>query len=245
MAKKGSNNKQKRLSVSGARHLQRKAHAWTIRQKPGAHTQDASVPLGFVVRDMLKLSNTLREARQIITKGNILVDGHVRKSYQFAVGLFDTVSIPSLKKHYRIVLDHKGRLKTLEASDAMVQSKPSKVIVKKKMPGQKLMIQTHDGKTFRDAQQSVRVGDSVLIKEGNKISEHLSLVKGSHVFITGGTHVGEMAQVASIVEGTMKRDKLVDLIEGKEKFQTTAENVMVIDANTASWLKTLHKEEAA
>lgn len=239
MANKGTVNKQKRLSVGTIRHLNRKEATWTIRQKPGAHSQQTSVPLGFVVRDMLKLSRTLREAKQIITKGLVHVDGNVRKTHQFSVGLFDTITIPSLKKNYRLILDTKGRLVCVDLVESQLKHKPVKVVNKVLTKGNKMLIQTHDGKTFRGITNDVSVGDSVLTTiDGKNVTEHLSLSKGGRVLITGGSHVGELAKVESIVEGTMKRDKLVNLSEGSEKFQTTASNVMVIDASTAEWLKT-------
>jgi small subunit ribosomal protein S4e len=239
MANKGTVNKQKRLSVATIRHLNRKEATWTIRQKPGTHTLNNSVPLGFVVRDMLKLAHTLREAKQIIAKGLVHVDGNVRKTHQFAVGLFDTVTIPSLKKNYRLILDTKGRLVCANVVESQLKQKPVKVVNKVLARQNKLMIQTHDGKTFRNVANDVRVGDSVLATiDGKNIAGHLSLSKGGRVLITGGSHVGEIAKIDSIVEGTMKRDKLVNLSEGDEKFQTTASNVMVIDTHTAEWLKT-------
>lgn len=240
MASKGTVNKQKRLSVSNVRHLNRKEFTWTVRQKPGAHTLNTSIPLGFVVRDMLKLARTLREAKQIIARGMIHADGNVRKTHQFAVGLFDTITIPSLKKNYRLILDTKGRLSMVEVNEGEMKNKPVKVVNKVLVKGKKIMIQTHDGKTFRDVNNDVRVGDSVLTSiDGTKVNEHLSFSKGSRVLITGGSHVGEVAKVESIIEGTMKRDRLVNLSEGSEEFQTTAVNVMVIDTHTADWLKTL------
>ncbi len=242
MAKKGSTNKQKRLSVSPIRHVQRKEFVWTVRQKPGPHTMDTSVPLGFVIRDMLKMARTLHEAKKIITHGNVLVDGHMRKSHQFAVGLFDTVSIPSLKKHYRLTLDTKGRLKVIEITEKVAQQRPVKVVHKVRVKGNAIQIQTHDGKTYTKTPENVRVGDSVLVNaDGTAINEHLPFAKGSHVLITGGLHVGEVAKIASILEGTMKRSILVNLIEGESKFQTTAINVMVIDAPTGEWIKSMMK----
>jgi ribosomal protein S4E len=65
--------------------------------------------------------------------------------------------------------------------------------------------------------------------------------KGNSVYIIGGTHVGEVAKVAVVIEGTMKRSKLVELTEGKEKFQTTEANVVVVDDGMLNWLKqTMH-----
>ncbi|MEK6902645.1 MAG: hypothetical protein AABX02_03615, partial [archaeon] len=214
---------------------------WTIRAKPGTHKGLTSIPLGFVVRDMLNLTKTAKETKHILNKGMVHVDGMVRKEHQFPLGLFDSVSIPTTKKNYRLMLDTKGRLKLHEISDAQLKQKPVKVVHKRIGKGKVLTIQTHDGKTFRGAQNAVHVDDSVMVPmKGNTIEGHMPLQSGSRVYITGGKHVGEVAQIAGIVEGTMKRNKLVNLTEGKEKFQTTIQNVMVINDDVANWIKTAH-----
>lgn len=238
MAKKGRPTKQKRLSVSPVRHLSRKEFTWTVNQKPGAHSTNTSVPLGFVVRDMLKIAHTMRETKQILNQGMVHVDGTMRKDPRFAVGLFDTVTVPSIKKNYRLALDQKGRLIVNEASDAMAGQKPVKVVNKTWTKGKQLLVQTHDGRTLRNPKGEIFVGDSLVMSmDGTTLKQHLPLHKGAQVLITGGSHVGEVAVVASVVEGTMKRRKLVDLTEGNEKFQTTAHNVMPIDNATLEWIK--------
>lgn len=243
MAKKGQPRRQKRLSVSPARKLLRKEAIWTIRQKPGPHTSVNSIPLGFVVRDLLGLARTLREAKHIINAGNVLVDNISRKKYQFAAGLFDTISIPIIGKKYRILLDKKGRLIIKEIEEKMADIKPSKIVGKKIVQGNKLMIQTHDGKTYHGIGNELRVGDSVLVDiQTKKILSHLSLKQGSNVYVIGGTHVGEVAAIENILEGTMKRDKLVDLKEKNESFQTTARNIMVVDEETANWIRKAFEE---
>ncbi len=235
MAKKGHLNKQKRISAHPIRNIARKEFVWTVKSMPGAHTADTSIPLGLVVRDMLKIAQTMKETKHVLAKGIVHVDNVVRKEYQFPVGVFDVVSIPSTKKNYRLALDTKGRM-TLNEINGPVTAKPAKVLRKVLSAGKKIQIQTHDGNTYAGVSEKVKVGDSVLVSHA-KVESHLPLSKGSHVFITGGTHVGEVAQVQSIVPGTMKRDALVDLVEGKESFQTTKKNVMVIDDHMSKWIK--------
>jgi small subunit ribosomal protein S4e len=236
MAKKGHLTKQKRISAHPIRNISRKEFVWTVKSMPGSHTANTSIPLGLVVRDMLTLSRTMRETKHLLSKGIVQIDNAVRKEYQFPVGLFDVVSIPSTKKNYRLILDTKGRM-TIHEINGPITAKPAKVLRKALAKGKKIQIQTHDGNTYRSVSDKIMVGDSVLIGSGSKVETHLSLSKGSHVFITGGTHVGEVAQVQGIVSGTMKRDALVDLTEGKEAFQTTKKNVMVIDDHTSKWIK--------
>lgn len=235
MAKKGHLNKQKRISAHPIRNIARKEFVWTVKSMPGSHTANTSIPLGLIVRDMLKIAQTMKETKHVLAKGIIQIDNVVRKGYQFPVGVFDIVSIPSTKKNYRLALDMKGRM-TLTEINGPVTAKPAKVLRKVLAKGKKIQIQTHDGNTYKGVSEKVNVGDSVLVANA-KVESHLPLSKGSHVFITGGTHVGEVAQVQSIVPGTMKRDALVDLTEGKEAFQTTKKNVMVIDDHTSKWIK--------
>lgn len=235
MAKKGHLNKQKRISAHPVRNIARKEFVWTIKTMPGPHTTNTSVPLGMILRDMMGMSRTMRETKHLLSKGVVQIDGVTRKEHQYAVGLFDIVTIPSAKKTYRLVLDTKGRM-TLHEIQGAVPMKPAKVLRKVLAKGKKLQIQTHDGNTYKGISEKINVGDSVLVGSA-KVSNHLPLVNGSHVFITGGTHVGEVAQVKGMVPGTMKRDALVDLAEGSDEFQTTKKNVMVIDDVTAKWIK--------
>ncbi|MDP2666750.1 MAG: S4 domain-containing protein [Candidatus Diapherotrites archaeon] len=240
MAKKGNPTKQKRLAVAPIRHLQRKRHVWAIRQNSGGYTRETSVPLGFVVRDLLKIARTLREARQIISAGNIHVDTIPRKEYRYPVGLFDIISIPTVKKQYTLLLDGKGRLMTRETPADRAGQKPVKIVRKTRVKGNKILVQTQDGYVYSPNNDVLmKVDDSVIVqmKDGHVMGEHLPLQKGSRVFIIGGTHVGEVAKVEEIVPGTMKRKKLVNLAEGKEKFQTTIRNIMVIDETTAGWIQ--------
>ncbi|MEK6970074.1 MAG: 30S ribosomal protein S4e [archaeon] len=236
MAKKGHLNKQKRISAHPIRNIARKEAVWTVKSMPGTHTANTSIPLGLVVRDMLTLSRTMRETKHLLSKGIIQIDHAVRKEYQFPVGLFDAVSIPSTKKNYRLSLDTKGRM-TIHEMEGTIPAKPAKVMRKIIAKGKTIQVQTHDGNTYRGADTKIKVGDSVLIGNKSTIEGHLPLSNGSHVFITGGTHVGEVALVKGIVPGTMKRDALVDLTEGEAAFQTTTKNVMVIDDITSKWIK--------
>lgn len=238
MAKKGHNYKQKRLSVSPVRHLARKENTWTIKQYPGAHTGASSVPIAFVLREMLHIAATMKEAKHILDKGQVQVDGVVVKEAKHAVGLFDSISIPEMKKHFILAYDMKGRLVVKEADAKAVAQKIGRVVRKNVSVGNKFQIQTHDGYTYKNTDAKIHVGDSVIVnlKEG-KIVDHMPMHKGNSVYIIGGTHVGEVAKVEGIVEGTMKRDKLVDLSEGKERFQTTAQNVMVINDQMLGWMK--------
>ena len=103
-------NHLKRLNAPRSIKLHRKERKWTVKTSPGPHPLRRSIPLGIVVRDYLHLCDNMREAKRVITNGEILVDMTKRKDYKFSCGFMDIISIPKMKKHYRILFDQSGKL---------------------------------------------------------------------------------------------------------------------------------------
>jgi len=71
----------KRLAAPRVLRIHRKERALTIRAAPGPHPLAQSIPLGLLVRDYLGLCDTYKEARKIVSNGDILVDGMKRKNF--------------------------------------------------------------------------------------------------------------------------------------------------------------------
>ena len=106
----------KRLNAPRTLKIHRKERVWTLRPAPGPHALEKSIALGLVVRDYLGLVDTQREGKRIISSGEVLVDGVVRKDNKFPCGLMDVVSIPKMKKDYRILFDRRGKLTLVPTS---------------------------------------------------------------------------------------------------------------------------------
>ena len=100
----------KRLAAPRAVRLHRKEKKWTIKPSPGPFSLDKSIPLGLIIRDYLNLCDTYREVKRIIASGDILVDGKQRKNHKFPCGFMDVISIPKIKKDYRILFNKTGKL---------------------------------------------------------------------------------------------------------------------------------------
>lgn len=232
MAKKGERKSQKRISASSALKINRKEFTWLIKTKPGRHKKDECIALGVLVRDFLPLAENMKEARIILSQGNVLVDGIVRKSPKFGVGLFDVIHIPVQKKFYRIVLDDKGRLEIQEIPEKEGAVKLCKVVGKKAVDNGMIQIETNDGRTIVGKKSALSCGDSILISvPGQKIEKELRLEKGSLVYLIGGEHASRIAKVKEVIGGTMKRPRLVSLEEKESSFLTVAENVFVVGVN--------------
>ncbi|MCX6798747.1 MAG: 30S ribosomal protein S4e [Candidatus Diapherotrites archaeon] len=228
MARKGPKRSQKRLSATKAMHLLRKENTWTIRTLPGPHTRAASMPLGYVVRDMLGIAETLHEAKQVLHKGTVHVDGKPVKDCKRAVGLFDIVAVLAENKAYRVLFSRKGEFMLVEEK-AGENRKLCRVMAKRAVKGGTVQITTNDGRSFREKKTDVNVGDTLLVSvPDQKVLQHFKMEKGNTVLFTGGRWVGSTAKIKGVVEATMGRPKLVTLENEQGEFQTVAKNVFVV-----------------
>merc|ERR1711907_594016 len=93
--------------------------------------------------------------------GNILVDGRVRKDPKFPLGLMDVLSIPKIKKNYRVLYDVKGRFVMRDITAKQAATKLRR-IVKRAMGKNRIpYIVTHDGRTIRYPDPSLNVLDTI------------------------------------------------------------------------------------
>jgi len=231
MAKRCERKQQKRRSVQKAAGTERKGAVWITRVKAGPHRKEESIPLAFLVREILKLAENRKEVKAALNSGNIKINGVARKELQFSVGLFDIIGIDLGEKKifYRIVYGRKGRLIPIESSDAKNMLKISKVTGKRVVKGGKLQITTDDGIVFPDFKKEIKVNDSLLIKHPEKeIVEIIEMKKGNTAYKVGGRNSGSLAKLKEINKGTMKRESLVTLEYGDEEAATTISKIIIV-----------------
>ena len=65
----GSRKHLKRYKAPENWPIHPKEYKWTVKTNPGPHPLDGSIPLLIIVRDILKVADTAREAKIIINKG--------------------------------------------------------------------------------------------------------------------------------------------------------------------------------
>lgn len=187
----------KRLNIPKSWNIYKK-EKFTVRPKPGAHTFELGMPLSLAIRDLLKYAKTSNEVKKILNNKEIIVDGKIRKNYRFMVGFMDVVSIPKLKKNYRVILNKKGRLFLLQITEQEAKVKVCKIIGKKLIKG-KTQLNLLDSRNILVDKDSYKVGDSLLIElPGQNIKEHIKLEKGANVFVMGGKKTGTLCTVEDI-----------------------------------------------
>ena len=203
----------------------RKETAWTVTPKPGPHTKETSVALGIVIRNYTGIVKTMKEVKKILANNEVKVNGVVRKSHQFPVGLFDVVSIPKQKLFYRMVFDEKGRL-VLATVENEPKTKISKV-TKKVMTKKGVQVTTNDSRTFIGVKANVGDSLQITLPEG-KVSEVIEFKEGNLAYVTKGARCSQIAKIVELIKGAERKEELVKLQKGKEEFETIPRNVIIV-----------------
>ena len=216
----------KRLPAPRSWSIPRKTHFWIVRPSPGPHGIGESVPLGSILRDMLKVCDTAREARHILNNRGVLVDGRAVTDPKFPVGLMDVLTLSQTKAHYRMLVDTRGRMSLVGIEEGEATWKLCRVEDKTTVRGGKTQINLHDGRNLVLPKDSYKTGTTVKMNvPGQKVVEHYELSKGAPVLVTAGQHVGEIAHVLEVQRTRNPRANVVTFTEG---FSTDIHKVFVV-----------------
>jgi small subunit ribosomal protein S4e len=218
--------KLKRLLAPAFWKVPKKLAKFVVSPRPGPHKKFECIPLQIIVRDILKLAETGKEAKAIIKKGEILVDGKPRKDHAYPVGLFDSLAIPKIKKFYRVVPTGKG-LDLIEIPEEESKLKICRIKDKKILKKGKLQLNLHDGRNLLVEKDIYKTGDSLLIElPSQKILQHVKLESGNLAIITKGKNSGKIVKIQETVKG-IKLNKVICLLNDK-KIETLKDFVFVV-----------------
>jgi small subunit ribosomal protein S4e len=218
----------KRRAAPRSWTVPRKGTKWLKRPAPGPHAQDQSIPLLLVLRDLRHVVASTREARILLRSGAVKVDGKVATDLSRGLGLMDTLSLAApLDAHFRVVRNRRGKLTLIPIPSTEAALKIGRVRFKHTVPGGKVEVTLHDGRNLLlPASTSYRVGDSVKIAlPEQKVVEHIPLAPGSLAYVSGGSHVGELARVDKV---EVRNSSQPNLVHFKEGFSTVKEYVFVV-----------------
>jgi len=210
--------KLKRLLAPKYWKVQKKMKKWVVVPRPGPHKKFECIPLQIIVRDILKIAETGKEAKTIIKRGEVFVDGKPRKDHAFPVGLFDTIAIPKIEKFYRVISTSHG-LSLVEINKKESNLKICKIINKTSVKNKKTQLNLHDGKNLLVEKDFYKTGDSLLLElPKNKIINHIKLEKNVLGIVSKGVDSGKICVVKEVVAPKTKIPaKIICELEGKRK----------------------------
>ncbi len=237
MGSKGGSSHLKRLAAPAFWPIRRKEKVWVVKPSPGPHPSDRSIPLLVVVRDMLGLAKTGKEASVIISEGKIKIDGKIRRDRRFPVGLMDVVEIPALNKVYRVVPSTHRMFTFQPINDKEKTFKLCRIENKKTVKGGKIQLNLHDGRNLllkpeETGGNGYKVLDVLKIDlSTNQILDHLKFEKGMYAVVIGGKNVGKHGILTEIEDTPYKKRKLRTVkIKGKDgvEYNTIPDYVFVV-----------------
>ncbi|MBN2603500.1 MAG: 30S ribosomal protein S4e [Candidatus Thermoplasmatota archaeon] len=218
----------KRLNAPRALRLHRKEKTWTIRALSGPHPKNKSIPIGLVIRDYLGLCDTLREVKRIISLGEVFVDGVVRRDYKYPCGFMDVITIPKIKKYFRVMYDARGKLTLAPIQTKDAEWKLCRIENKTIIKGKRIQLNFHDGRNKIVDKDEFSTGDVLRLSfKDKKILDIYKFSKGTVSLIIGGSHVGETANIEDINVIASSKPNLAKC-KGKTEFSTLQKYVFPI-----------------
>jgi small subunit ribosomal protein S4e len=192
-----------------------------------------------MLRDALRLAETRKEAKTIVSQGRVYVDGSVRKKDDFPIGLMDVISIPDVGKSFCVLPSYKGLILTeIKSEDA--KFKLCRIEDKTVVGNGQVQLHLHDGSNIlvkiadlKNPQEDVYdTLDTLRISLPEKqILEHIKMKEKDFAIITGGKNIGNWGKAVEIekAEGKKRRNALVTVENEKgNRYQTTLKFVFAI-----------------
>ncbi|MBC7130748.1 30S ribosomal protein S4e [Candidatus Bathyarchaeota archaeon] len=242
MGKKGGSQALKRKPAPRIWPIHRKEFVWAVRPTPGPHSLKRCLPLTIVLRELLGVAKTRREAKIIASQGKVYVDGKVRRDDSFPVGLMDVISLPDLDKNFRVLPSKKGLI-LHPISKEEANFKLCRIENKTTVKGGHIQLNLHDGSNIlirvddsRNPQEDVyNTFDTVKLSlPERQISDHIVMQEGVFAIITGGKNQGKFGKIVEIekAEGKKRKDFLVTIEDANgNRYQTILDFVFAIGAD--------------
>jgi small subunit ribosomal protein S4e len=231
MGRKGKSSGLKRKPAPRFWPIHRKEYVWVIKPASGPHSSEQCMPLAIVLRDALGLAETRREAKTIVTQGKVCVDGKVRRSDDFPIGLMDIISIPESGKCFCALPSYKGLILN-PITDEAAKFKLCRIEDKTVVDDGQVQLHLHDGSNMlikiadpkKPHEDIYKTLDTLKISLPEKqILGHTKMKEKDFAVITGGKNVGKFGKIVEIekAEGKKRRNTLVTIEDEKgNRYQT-------------------------
>lgn len=222
-------NHMKRIAAPKTWKVLRKTTKFITNPSPGAHKKSMALSINTFLKDETGLAKTTKESKFLLTKKEVLINGKRKRDHKTQAGFLDIITLPHIKKSYRITVSDKGKLKSKEITEAESKETIVRIRGKTLLVKGKMQINTMDGKSMlvkKEEAKAFKVGDSILVSIPEyKIKEHLPREKGAHAIIFTGKHAGKTGEILEM-EGN-----LIKIKTNKETFETKKDYALVTGKN--------------
>ncbi len=219
-----------RLAAPKSWPIKRKGIKWIAKPRPGAHSEQTAMPIGTILTEILNITEDRKDAKRILHEKQVFVNGRVQKDIRLPVGLLDVISIPIIKKNWRVLLTGSRKLSFVEISDKEANTVLLKVRNKTILPKKKVQLNLTNGWNILVAKDTYST-DGVLVYDTktNKIADYFKLEKGVSVYFLRGKHAGANAKLVELKKiGKLKKENIAVVEANGNKWETITNNLIIV-----------------
>ena len=219
-----SSSHMKRLAMPRSWPLSRKTDIWISRPRPSGHPIERCMAIGVILRDVLGVAQSMREAKRALATRRIKVDGRVVTDMRRGVGIMDVLTVGD--ENYRCVLDLNGKLRYNSISSKEAGQKICRIDGKTTIKGGVTQLNLHDGRNMliEDSNKYNTRDSLVLDVNSQKVKSHLKFENGVNSYLIGGSHIGSTAVIKEYIVKRSSKDNEILF----EDFGTIEDHVFVI-----------------
>jgi len=175
-----------------------------------SHASTKGISILFLLRDVLKIVKTRKEARYMTLNKMVEVNNKVRIDENFPVQVLDILTLPKAKLNYRLEIINK-KFSLTKVSDKDAETKIVKIVGKKVLGKNNIQMNLSDGQNFV-SKDKFSVGDSAVVNtKENKVVKILPLKEGAKIEIISGKHAGENGAVKGFEELVRGKNYIIKL----------------------------------
>ncbi|MFX1295084.1 MAG: 30S ribosomal protein S4e [Promethearchaeota archaeon] len=233
MTHKGEKKHLKRTTAPKFWSIHRKESKFTINPSAGPHSTMNCIPLLIIIRDILNLADTAREAKYIINTGNIKIDGVIRRDIKYPVGLMDILEIPKMNSSYRIIpIPRKGLIPHLIEAEEEKKFKLCRIENKSLVKGGHIQLNLHDGRNIvirlndpKNTEEDIYKTKDVLkiSVPSQEILEYIKFDENTFSLVISGRNLGLTGRIIKIEKLFGPYASTVTLESEGKTFQTSLE----------------------
>jgi small subunit ribosomal protein S4e len=212
----------KRINAPKTWKIQRRGIKFTTKTNPGGASAQLTMPVANVLKYELKVANSVKEVKHLVSTGEVLVNGKKISDYRNPVCFTDVISLPKANKNFRMIIGTDGILRFIPVSKEEASLKVVKIIGKTMVNG-KVQLNLLDGRNVFFEKHHYKVKDSLLITIPDQlVKEHLTFEKGALVLLYKGKHIGKIGKIQEI------KGNSIFVKTKTEDFETSTDYALVI-----------------
>ena len=210
----------KRAAISKSWPIPRKGTKYLI---VPSHNKKFGIPLLVLMREVLGLVRTRKELKKILLEKKVLVNGVPVREENYALGLFDTLSLKEMKKNFRVTYTEAGKIDVEEISAVESTKKITKVLDKKILKKNIVQVNMIDGRNII-SKEKLNVGDSIVVNlKDKKIEKILPVKEKSKVIVLAGKYKGKQGTISKVT------DKEIEISTDGKELKINLDSIMVLN----------------